>query len=608
MPLGPVFRHEMLAAGRKRRYFWVRVLVGVGMLLLLAMGYLSVYEQTRFQQGYNAVDGAGRMSISGAAMLSSTFYVMFAWATMLGVLLITPAIVAGAIATERERRTIEYLFATDLSNAEIVLDKIVARLLVVAKLVLATLPVLAIFRLLGGVPGALLLTHFAMLASTATLTAAIALTVGVWCERARDAVPRAIGAVFAWIVALPMAFFISSLLMFRQTPWADWFNTSVLMPTIQAMAAVHPLMMLFQSSGVLGSVLGIDLDRWAIARMVLLHFVAAAVLLGVCVAMVRRVHLRAAAKPGVRLKATTGSAASRSPYENRPMLWKEMFAASVRKSGTKKWVARLGVAVLLIAAGSPFAVMLYGVITGEWRVDFETYMGVATGIVTTCGSILVLLIGSRAAGLVTYEHERDTLVSLLSTPLDSTAIVSAKTWGNLYAYRWPLIGLALIPLLGAMIETQALLSTLGVITSLALLSWAATAIGLAVSMRMKNSIKAIATTMFVLLAIGVFYSLLGFTFAAVGGWSDNDFAIFVAPPLAPFLIAFPMIVGAESSGPPDEVVASYALGLGFYAVIGFFVTVNNKRQFDRINGRSPEAVPLPVSANHQPLASQANSC
>ena len=606
MPFGPVFRHEMLAAGRKRRYFWVRVLVGVGMLLLLALGYQTVYQQLRFQQSITGYDGPDQLSISGAAMLSSTFYVMFAWATMLGVLLVTPAIAAGAIATERERRTIEYLFATDLSNSEIVLDKIAARLLVVGKLVLATLPVLAIFRLLGGVPGALLLTHFAMLASTATLTAAIALTVGVWCERGRDAVPRALGAVFAWIVALPVALFISSMLMLRGGPWADWLNMNVVLPSIQAMAAVHPLMMLLQSSGVMGAVLGIDLDRWAIARMVAIHLAAAAVLLAICVAMVRRVHLRAAAKPGVRLKAVAGAPASRSPYDRRPMLWKEMFAASVRKRSTKKWVGRLGIGLLLLAVGSPLAVMLYGVFTGQWEVDYETYMGVATGIVTACGSILVLLIGSRAAGLVTYEHERDTLVSLLSTPLDSAAIISAKTWGNLYAYRWPLMALVLIPLLGALIDITAVLGAVGVVASLGVLSWAATAIGLAVSMRMKNSIKAIASTMFLMLSIGLFYSLFAMMFSALSGAGDEELALLVFPPLAPFLLGFPLILFTESM-PPSQIVAAYFIGVAFYAGIGFFVTVSNKQWFDKATGRSADRLAAPVVPAHQPLASQANS-
>lgn len=600
MPFGPVFRHEMLAAGRKRRYFWARGLVGLGMLLLLAIGYLSVVVQ-----GEN---GEGSLSISGVAQLAVAFYVMFAWATMIGVLLITPAIVAGAIATERERRTIEYLFATDLSNSEIVLDKIAARLLVVGKLLLATLPVLAIFRLLGGVPGALLLTHFAMLAGAATLTAAIALTVGVWCERGRDAVPRAIGAVFAWIGALPVAFFVSSLLMLGGTPWAGWFNLNVVQPSIQAMAAVHPLMMLLQSSGATGGVLGVDLDRWAIARMVLLHFAAAAALLGVCVAMVRRVHLRAAAKPGIGRKTEASTPASRSPYEKRPMLWKEMFAASGRKRSTKKWAARLGLGILLIAAGTSLAVALYGVATGAWEVDYEAYMGVATGIVMSCGSILVLLIGSRAAGLVSYEHERDTLVSLLSTPLESAAIVSAKTWGNLYAYRWPLMGLVLIPLFGVLIDTRAVRSTVGVLVTLGVLSWAATAVGLAISMRMKNSIKAIGAAMFLMLSIGLFYSLLAVTFATITGADEDKVAVFVFSPMAPFLLAFPLVIYTESST-PDHVYVAYFIGVAFYAALGFFVTVSNKQWFDKATGRSPESVTPPAARpGHQPLASQANSC
>jgi ABC-type transport system involved in multi-copper enzyme maturation permease subunit len=581
MPFGPVFRHEMLAAGRKRRYFWVRGLVSLGMLLLLTTGYLSVVSV-----GENS---DGRLSISGVAELAVAFYVMFAWATMFGVLALTPAIAAGAIATERERRTIEYLFATDLSNSEIVLDKLAARLLTVGMLVLATLPVLAIFRLLGGVPAELLFMHFAMLASTATLTAAIALTVGVWCERGRDAVPRAVGAVFMWIVALPLAVLLNSLLQFSSTPAVEWLNLKVLVPLIQGMAAVHPLMMLLQSSGAVGAMLGIDLNWWSVARMVLLHFAAAAALLVLCVAVVRRVHLRAAAQPGVRLKTNDGrllSPASRSPYEKRPMLWKEMFAASVRKRGSK-WAPRIGLALLLVVIGAPLATLLYNALAAGWEADYGAYMGVATGIVTACGSILVLLIGSRAAGLVTYEHERDTLVSLLSTPLESAEIVGAKTWGNLYAFRWAVAGLLIIPLLGDFLDLSALTATIGVAASLSVLSWAATAVGLAISMRMNSSIKAIGTTMLLMLSVGLFYSMLALTFAGLTGADDGDFALFVFPPLAPYLIAFPLIVTAESAA-PGQFVAAYALGLIFYAVLGFVVTMNNVHRFDRVTGRSGE--------------------
>lgn len=582
MPLGPVFRHEMLAAGRKRRFFGARVLVGLGMLALLAVGYQSVVGQSRFQQLAATGDyGEFRLSISALAQLTATFYTAFAWATMIGVLVVTPVVAAGAIASERERRTIEYLFATDLSNAEIVLDKLVARLLTVGKLVLATLPVLAIFRLLGGVPGTLLLTHFAMLASTATLTASIALAVGVWCDRARDAVPRALGAVFLWLIALPVVLLFGMQLDFVNKPWAEALKTYALIPVATVLGLFHPLVVLAMSAGINGGVLGVDADPWAIAQMIAIQLVITLCVLGICVAMVRRVHLRAAAASGNRPADAAGAPASRSPFELRPMLWKELFAASVTKRGSK-WGRRLGVFVLVAAVGGPLGGMLVAGLANTARVDFEDYMGLVVGMVGVCGSILLLMAGSRAAGLICHERERDTWLSLLTTDLSSAEIVNAKTWGNLYAFRWPFVGIVLMPLLGALLDIAAVLATLGVIAVLVCVGWAATAIGLAASLRMTSSIKAVGLTVLLLLSIGAFYSALAGTFLALGGADSEAMAFLVFPPLVPFLLVFPAIFCLDNGTPPDEMVVAYFAGLIFYTFLGFAVSASNVAIFDKV--------------------------
>ncbi|MEO0531174.1 MAG: ABC transporter permease subunit, partial [Planctomycetota bacterium] len=504
-----------------------------------------------------------------------------AWATMIGVLAVTPAVAAGAIASERERRTIEYLFATDLSNSEIVLDKLVARLLTVGKLVLATLPVLAIFRLLGGVPGSLLLTHFAMLASTATLTASIAIAVGVWCDRARDAVPRALGAVFVWLIALPLLWLVSFQLGFILQPWAKQLATYVIDPVASALALFHPIYVLAMSAGVTGGVLGVDADVWAIARMIGIQLTLAAAVLGICIAMVRRVHLRAVATAGARPKAVTGAPASRSPFERWPMLWKELFAASVTKRGSK-WLPRIGVTLLVVAVGGPLVGMLVASIANFYSTDYQDYMGLVVGLVCVCGSILLLMLGSRAAGLITHERERDTWLSLLTTDLSSSEIIAAKTWGNLYALRWPLVGVMLMPLLGVLLDYTAVFATLGVIAALAAVGWATTSIGLAASLRMKSSTKAVGMTVFILLAIGAFYTPLAAMFFALGGGASGDAVTVIAmPPLVPFLLAFPVIVAVEGA-PPDEVYVAFFAGLLFYTFVGFAMTASNINLFDSL--------------------------
>ena len=57
----------------------------------------------------------------------------------------------GTIAQERERRTMEYLYTTPLSNLEIIIGKLGGRVLQILYLVLSGVPVLALAMLLGGI-------------------------------------------------------------------------------------------------------------------------------------------------------------------------------------------------------------------------------------------------------------------------------------------------------------------------------------------------------------------------------------------------------------------------------------------------------------------------
>ena len=67
------------------------------------------------------------------------------------VLVLTPALVAGVIADEKQRKTLHYLMASQLSSAEIVLGKLLVRMLYVAVLLGVSLPILSLLVLLGGV-------------------------------------------------------------------------------------------------------------------------------------------------------------------------------------------------------------------------------------------------------------------------------------------------------------------------------------------------------------------------------------------------------------------------------------------------------------------------
>ena len=124
MLLGPIFQVELVSTSRRGRYFALRVLYGALILLVL----WTCYEQT---QAFSRSFG-GQLPIQVASRMAAAFFYSFSWLQMLAIMVVGPAMAVGSIATERERRTIEYLFATDLSNLEIVGGKTIARLLLIA--------------------------------------------------------------------------------------------------------------------------------------------------------------------------------------------------------------------------------------------------------------------------------------------------------------------------------------------------------------------------------------------------------------------------------------------------------------------------------------------
>src|SRR3972149_5589477 len=104
MLLGPVFAVELITSGRRKRYFVLRVVYA---LILLASLWSSYESVTGFRRA---------TSLAQNANVAAEFFQTFSIVQILAVLVAGPAMVAGTIAVERERRTIEDLLASDLSN------------------------------------------------------------------------------------------------------------------------------------------------------------------------------------------------------------------------------------------------------------------------------------------------------------------------------------------------------------------------------------------------------------------------------------------------------------------------------------------------------------
>src|SRR6266481_6027370 len=126
--LGPVLFYDLVCLARRRRYFVLRTLVPLVLLYLLWTTFRNVARSDRIPSRQDLTEQAG------------VFFNLFMSAQFLLAVLFTPAYTAGAIAEDKDRRRIDFLFATDLENQEIVFGKLLARVANLLCLLLAGLP------------------------------------------------------------------------------------------------------------------------------------------------------------------------------------------------------------------------------------------------------------------------------------------------------------------------------------------------------------------------------------------------------------------------------------------------------------------------------------
>lgn len=142
----PIFARELLTSLRNPRGF----LLLTASLLVSAVAVLSSWPET--PEG-----------IVGQGELSRRIFTLFAWAQMLILAFVIPGTLAASITTEKESETIDLLLTTPLSGHMIVSGKLLSGLGYVLLLGLASLPVLMLCSVIGGLSGLDVLRLFAIL-------------------------------------------------------------------------------------------------------------------------------------------------------------------------------------------------------------------------------------------------------------------------------------------------------------------------------------------------------------------------------------------------------------------------------------------------------------
>ena len=165
MKMNPVYRQETTAGSRSFKLPLV-ILIFNSILALVAL--LDMYSMI------NQVRQTAEIQYSSFLSL----YVFAASVEFVMLLFLVPAMTAGSISGERERRTLNLLLTTQMTAGDVVIGKLAANLSTILLLIVSSFPILALVFIYGGITildAALLLLCYV---TTAFLTGSI----GVFCS------------------------------------------------------------------------------------------------------------------------------------------------------------------------------------------------------------------------------------------------------------------------------------------------------------------------------------------------------------------------------------------------------------------------------------------
>jgi ABC-type transport system involved in multi-copper enzyme maturation permease subunit len=173
--LGPVFVNEWLTTSRRWQVYAGRSLFVAALLVGLWSAWLS------------RASNQGVPTIQIMASVGQGFFSAIAFTQLTFTLMVAPASTAGAICQDRSSGKLEQLLTTELSDSEIILGKLAARLLPMLGLVTCALPALALCTLLGGVDPLALAGAFLITVGLAVLGCTLALTFSLWAAKPYEA-------------------------------------------------------------------------------------------------------------------------------------------------------------------------------------------------------------------------------------------------------------------------------------------------------------------------------------------------------------------------------------------------------------------------------------
>ncbi len=409
MLVGPVFTREVTTTPRSWRHYLSRALYVSALFGLVLTAWLILI-------GSQQVRSLGDLSRFGSAVFALLAPLQMAMAVIFSALL-----TAAAVAQEKDRRTFDLLLMTNLSNAELVLGKLLASMLSVLVLVVAAIPLLMLITLLGGVSFGQVARVVAVTLTAAAVSGSLGSVIALWREKTFQSLAlTALLLVFWVLVGEGVAGGLLGGAAAEQ--WA-----AALSPLRAILAAMVPFgsptevmpwcrgpVNLFLILSIAATLL---INLWAIVRVRVWNPTQAVVL--------RHQATAESKTAGAGSSSVNGARKSREVWDN-PILWREIRTWAY---GRKIILVRLAYLVIFAIC----AAALFGSLAEEG--EMPRYASLIVPAAKPLVPLMVLglvLVNALAVTSLTNERDLQALDLLLVTDLSPKEIIYGKLGGVFY--------------------------------------------------------------------------------------------------------------------------------------------------------------------------------
>jgi ABC-type Na+ efflux pump permease subunit len=476
-------------------------------------------------------------------------------------LVLSPAMVAGALAGEKARGILPLLLASNVSAREIATGRLAGRLVFSALFAVAALPAICFLAGYAGLPIVVVLLLAVLPISVSFGAGGLALLASALSRRGRDALLSVYLAELILCVAIVGA---SSTL-----PPGAW----------AVLGAINPFF------GLVSLVVSADLLDSTLC--VLFWTFLGLVGLGLASWQLRRVYLRQVGGERVtqdrrqKVKPIVG---------DDPMLWKEIYFERVGRFSRFVWWT--GLLTFTVLFGASF-VLLGLIVWSRWILPNPTleqqgvvYLQEWVGATSLPLSWLIQwTMALRAAVAVAGEREQGTWEPLLLSSLEGREIIRAKIWGNLYSLRGFIVAAALIWTGAALVGAMDLPMYLTRLANTVVFSVFITAAGVWLSLTSATATRGMTMTIGAWLTAAACFAVIALLFVSVVALTILILWVYWT-----VLTQGVLFGGGRITGPP--VFISFSTGwaltrLALYAAAALLIAIYCRYRFDSLAGRAP---------------------